>query len=236
MNLYASISQRKSCRKYDLQPLNQEIMEEIENAIQGFEPLFPESPLEWRFTRKVKGKFHVEAPHYVMISGQGKPGELENAGFLFEQLALWFDAMEIGCVWLGESKDAESAGSKEDIIAIGFGRTTESVHRTREQFKRKTIEKITNAPDDICMQAVRLAPSGMNLQPWYFEQQNDIICVYKQKLKPPISFLYKHTDIDMGIALCHYALACKEIGKQFHFSRSTALQDKTGFLPFGIIA
>lgn len=235
MNLYASISQRKSCRKYDLKPLNQEIMEQIENAVKGFEPLTPEAPLQWRFTTKVKGRFHVEAPHYLIISGQGRPGEMENAGFLFEQLALWFDGMEIGCVWLGESKDAQTGGLDGDIIAIGFGYTAEPVHRAKAQFKRKPIDKITNAPEDVCMQAVHLAPSGMNLQPWYFEGQNEKVYVYKQKLKPPLSLLYKLSDIDMGIALCHYALACKEIGKPFHFSRSIKLPKKAGFLPFGII-
>ncbi len=234
MNLYASISQRRSCRKYDLTPLNQEMMGKIESAIMGFDPLFPESPLNWRFTNKVKGRFHVEAPHYVIISGRGNQGEMESAGFLFEQLVLWFDAMELGCVWLGESKDAE-VRLKGDLIAIGFGSPTEPVHRTKEQFKRKPIDKITNVPDDVCMQAVHLAPSGMNTQPWYFERQADKIAIYKQKLRPPISLFYKLSDIDMGIALCHYALACKEIGKRFHFLRSTALPDKAGFLPFGVI-
>ena len=41
MNLYASIAQRKTCRKYDLQPLAQEVLEKIENAIQSFEPCIP---------------------------------------------------------------------------------------------------------------------------------------------------------------------------------------------------
>lgn len=235
MNLYHSIPQRKSCRKYDMQPLTQETLNEIESAIKRFALLFPDSPVEWRFTNQVKGLYHVEAPHYLIISGQGKPGEKENIGFLFEQLALWFDAMEIGCVWLGESKDANAANLKADIIAIAFGYAAEPVHRTKEQFKRKPINQITNIPDDICIQAAHLAPSGMNTQPWYFEQQDSRIMVYKQKLKLPISLIYKHADIDMGIALCHYALACKEIGKPFHFSLAASLPGKAGYLPFGII-
>lgn len=235
MNLYPSIFQRRSCRKYTLQPLEEKFLKEIERAIAGFEPLFPECPLQWRFTNKVKGRFYVEAPHYIIISGQGSPNERENAGFLFEQLVLWFDAMEIGCVWLGESKDAETPPLKDDMIAIGFGLTAEPVHRTGEQFKRKPIEQITNTPEDPCMQAVHLAPSGLNLQPWYLEKQGDKVLIYKQKLKPPLSLFYKHSDLDMGIALCHYALACKETGKPFRFSRSAALKEKAGFLPFGVI-
>lgn len=235
MNLYDSIIQRKSCRKYDMQPLKQESINEIENTIKGLEPLFPDLPPEYRFAKKVKGRFHVEAPHYLIVSGQGKMGELENTGFLFEQLVLWFDAMEIGSVWLGSSKDTEVSNTGKDIIALAFGHVTEPIHRTKEQFKRRPIDNITNAPDDACIQAAHLAPSGMNTQPWYFEKQNGKVMVYEQKMKPTISLIYKHSDIDMGIALCHYALACKEIGKSFHFYRETTMQDKAGYLPFGII-
>lgn len=235
MNLYASITQRKSCRKYDMQPLEQSFISEIEHAIKGFCLLFPDLPLEYRFAKKVKGRFHVEAPHYLIISGQGKKGEMENTGFLFQQLVLWFDAMELGSVWLGSSKDTESGGSGKDIIVIAFGNAVGPVHRTKGQFKRKPIGQITNMVDDVCIQAAHLAPSGMNTQPWYFERQGSKTLVYKQKLKPPISLLYKHSDIDMGIALCHYALACKESGKQFAFSQETALPEKWGYVAFGVI-
>lgn len=236
MNLYHSISQRKSCRKYDMTPLKAEQLLEIENAINSFETLFAEYQPEWRFTTEVKGLYHVAAPHYLIISGDGLPGVKENIGFLFEQLALWFDAMGIGCVWLGESKDTQASSTKRDVITIGFGHTTEPVHRLKEEFKRKPIEEITNTPDDICIQAVHLAPSGMNTQPWYFEKADNKIIVYKQKLKLPLSLLYKHSDVDMGIGLCHFALACKETNKPFHYSGTSSLPEKAGYLPFGIIS
>ncbi|MDL2276794.1 hypothetical protein LJC02_03975, partial [Breznakia sp. OttesenSCG-928-G09] len=230
MNLYASISQRKSCRKYNLQPLEEDMLANIEQAIKSFKLLSPNIPITWRFTNQVKGLYHVEAPHYLIISGQGKAKEKECTGFLFQQLVLWFDAMGIGCVWLGEAKDAETSHNKSDIITIAFGKVNKPLHRTKEQFKRKPIETITNATDDICMQAVRFAPSGMNTQPWYFEKLEDTVLVYKRKLKPPISLIYKHSDIDMGIALCHYYLACKEMGKPFHFSHDTSLPKKAKLL------
>ncbi|MDL2229059.1 hypothetical protein LJC14_02300 [Treponema sp. OttesenSCG-928-L16] len=235
MNLYESISRRKSCRKYQGQPLSPERLEEIEKAIQGFTPLYPDVPLDHRLTQAVKGLFHVEAPHYLIVSGRGNSGEAENTGFLFQQLVLWFDAHDIGSVWLGASKDAAAKRSGKDIIAIGFGPAAEPVHRTAGEFKRRPIEEITNAPEDECVQAVHLAPSGMNTQPWYLEKQDGRVLVYKQKLKAPVSLVYKHSDIDMGIGLCHYALACGQTGKAFHFSRETKLPAKGGYLPFGII-
>ncbi|MBA4698262.1 MAG: hypothetical protein H2212_02410 [Ruminococcus sp.] len=235
MNLYNSIFQRKSSRKYVMQPLPQQLLIDMENSIKGFEQLYPNLPLEYRFAKKTKGMFSAKAPHFLIISGQGRPGELESAGFLFQQLVLWMDAKEIGSVWLGSAKDTESSGSKKDIITLAFGQSTEEVHRVKNSFNRKPITEITNSPDDACIQAAHLAPSGMNTQPWYFEKTSDNVLLYQRNLKPPLSLIYKLADLDMGIALCHYALACKEIDKPFSFTRTTDNVAKSGFNPFGVI-
>lgn len=234
MNLYNSIIQRKSSRQYDMQPLSPDTLNKIETAIEGFTKLFPQTEINYRFSEKTKGTFNVKAPHYLIISGSGKDEDKISAGFLFQQLNLWFDAMEIGCVWLGATKDAKLKSSN-DIIVMAFGNVTEPVHRTIDEFKRKPIEEITNSPDDICIKAVHLAPSGMNTQPWYFEKEGGKVLVYKQKLKPPISLFYKHTDVDMGIGLCHYALACNETGKPFNFTNNNNLPEKKGYISLGII-
>lgn len=232
MNLFNSINRRKSCRNYTGQPFGKEQLEEIREAINGFEPLYPDVPLEYRFITQAKGMFKVQAPHYLIVSGQGKEKESENAGFLFEQLILWFDAQNIGSVWLGKTKDIENP-SEKDIIAIAFGQTNEPVHRGENEFKRKPINQISNAPEDACIQAVHLAPSGMNLQPWYFEKSCDKILVYKQNLKPPVSLVYRKTEFDMGIALCHYMLACKHFDKPFDFNRKDGETHKKGYRLFG---
>ncbi|MDL2300690.1 hypothetical protein LJC01_03495 [Clostridiaceae bacterium OttesenSCG-928-D20] len=232
MNLYPSIFRRKSCRKFNMQPLSPERLSEIDGAIESFTRLSPSPSLKWRFTDRVSGLYHVEAPHYLIISGDGVAGE--NVGFLFQQLALWLDAEGLGCVWLGEAKDA-AARSNSDIITIAFGSTVDSPHRTLDQFKRKAIENVTNSPEDFCIKAAHLAPSGLNTQPWYFEKQQDRVLVYKQKLKLPISLVYKHSDIDMGIALCHYWLACVQEGLPFSFKPEQSLPKKPGYLPFGVI-
>lgn len=234
MDLFDSISRRKSCRSYTGQPLGKEQLEEIREAINGFEPLYPDVPLEYRFITKAKGVFKVQAPHYLIISGQGKEKEPENAGFLFEQLILWFDAHNIGSVWLGKTKDMEAPRDK-DIVTIAFGQANEPVHRSEEEFKRKPIDEITNAPENTCIQAVHLAPSGMNLQPWYLEKSGDKVLLYKQSLKPPLSLVYKKTEVDMGIALCHYALACRHFNMPFAFHRKDEETSKKGYRLFGAL-
>lgn len=233
MDLYTMINKRKSCRNYTGQPFDNEKLSEINDAIKGFKPLDPDVALEWRFIEKMKGPFQVEAPHFLIISGQGKDGEAENAGFMFQQLMLWFNLHEIGSVWLGGPKDINKNPSGKDIVAIAFGEPQTAIQRQESEFERKPIAEITNCPEDLRIKAARFAPSGLNLQPWYFEKEKDGVLLYEQRLMPPISLLYRLTKVDLGIALCHYALACEHLGEPFNFQRREEKGNKKGFRLFG---
>lgn len=235
MELFDAISRRKSCRSYTQQPLSEAKLADIRAAIDGFARLYPDTTLAWHFTTEVKGLFKIEAPHYLIITGQGKAGEQESAGFLFEQLILWLDAHDLGSVWLGKATDAKASPGGKDIIALAFGQSGESVHRDPADCKRKPIAEITNAPEDPCIQAVHLAPSGMNVQPWYLEKTGGRVLLYEQLLKPPVSLLYKKTAVDMGIALCHYALAAQRQGQPFSFAKGASGPEKKGYRLFGQI-
>lgn len=233
MDLFDAINKRKSCRSYTERSFDRERLAEVSDAINGFTPLYPDVALEWRFAEKMKGPFKVDAPHYLIISGQGKSGEAESAGFIFQQLMLWFNLHKIGSVWLGGPKDVKENPSGKDIIAIAFGEPKETVCRNESEFKRKPISEITNSPDDPLIQAVHLAPSGMNLQPWYLEKTHDKVLLYRKILNPPFSLMYKLADVDLGIALCHYAVACQHLGKSFVFKRCEEKRSKKGFGLFG---
>lgn len=235
MDLFDSISRRKACRNYVAEPLREELLVEIETALNTFKPLCPDAPLNYRFASETKGIFHVKAPHYLVISGQGKKGEEENAGFIGQQLMLWLDAHGLGGVWLGASKDATKERSSLDIIVLAFGKPEGSPHREISEFKRKQISEITNSPDDECIKAVHLAPSGMNIQPWYLEKTEGKLLFYRQLLKPPMSLVYKLTRIDMGIALCHCAVACEQLGKPFRFHPGGDAAAKKGYQYFGYV-
>ena len=214
--------------------MNEKQLEEIHTAIMGFEQLYPNVKLNYRLVEQTRGLYKIKAPHYLVVSGNGEEREKESAGFLFEQLILWFDAHDIGCVWLGEARDVQNFNSN-DIITIAFGISNASVHRKETEFKRKAIEEITNVPQDACIRAVHLAPSGMNLQPWFLEKNDDKVLLYKKTLKVPISLAYKKTEIDMGIALCHYALTCRHMGIPFNFQRRKAKSLRKGYELFGEI-
>lgn len=235
MDLFDSIRRRKASRNYLADPLSEKQLEEIKTALNTFKPLYPDAPLNVRFAYETKGIFHVKAPHYLIISGQGKKGEEENAGFIGQQLMLWLDSHGLGGVWLGASRDATKERSHLDIIVLAFGKPQGSPHRTLSEFKRKPISAITNAPNDECIKAVHLAPSGLNLQPWYLEKTRDKLLFYRQLLKPPMSLAYKLTRVDMGIALCHYAVACGHFGKPFRFHAGGHAEAKRGYQYHGYV-
>lgn len=233
MDLFDAIYSRKATRNFTDEPFNNEELNEMLNTLKDFPLLYTGSPLEFRIVSHTKGLFNVRAPHYLVISGQGKKYEQLNAGYVGQRFVLWLHTKDIGSVWLGVSKDASKDRSKNDIIVIAFGKSLESIERLLEEFKRKDIDDITNISDDDCIRAVHLAPSGINLQPWYFEQDGDKITVYEQRLKPPLSFLYKTTEVDMGIALCHYALACEYYERYFSFKHLSGKSNKRGYKLFG---
>ncbi|MDR2956998.1 MAG: hypothetical protein LBU61_02300 [Coriobacteriales bacterium] len=235
MDLYNAIFQRKATRKFDMQPLPSEVFSEIESAISGFARLYPEVELEYRFTDKTRGMFGIAAPHYLIISGSGAAFELEAAGFLFQHLDLWLSAKGLGSIWLAGAKDANK-DNPNDIVTLAFGRAQGSPHRSLAEFSRKSISEISNVADDPCIQAVRLAPSGMNSQPWFFKKEADSVSVYEKKPKGPSALIYKLTDFDLGIALCHYAVTAEHNGLPFAFTRTDSLPELEGFIPFGIIA
>ncbi|MDR0929176.1 MAG: hypothetical protein LBM74_05620 [Oscillospiraceae bacterium] len=237
MQLYQAIARRQSTRRYDPAPLPEAFLKEMEAAIADFAPLYPDLPIHHRLTMQVRGMLSVRAPQYLILSGQGAPGEKEQAGFLYEQLVLWLDLQGIGSVWLGGTRDKQINPHGQDLITLAFGRAQGAVHREKSGFKRKPIAEITNAPDDPCIQAAHLAPSAINVQPWYFMKDASGVSVYRRALRPPLSLVYTFGDFDMGIALAHYAVAARQFGQGFAFLRGTEhCAPMAGYEGFGRIA
>ncbi len=237
MDLYNGITKRKASRDFTSEALDNKELDEMIKMLEGFELLHQGSSLKFRIVTKTKGMFNITAPHYLIISGKGKSKRLlnANAGFVGQRFVLWLHTKDIGSVWLGKSKEKGEGYSKNDIVVIAFGKTKGSIKRKLSEFKRKDIEEITNTPEDEQIKMVHLAPSGINLQPWYFCNKDDKIIVYEQKMKFPLSFFYQITAIDMGIALCHYKIVCEYYNKPFLFRFIKGKSDKKGYRLFGKI-
>ena len=148
---------------------------------------------------------------------------------------LWLNRRGFGSVWLGASRDVSTSKKRSDIIIIALGKPETSPYRELSEFRRKDISEITNAVNDECIQSMHLAPSGLNLQPWYFEKTSDKLLIYRQVLKPPVSLAYKLTQVDIGIALCHCMIACQHFNKPFNFYAGGKVETKKGYKYFGYV-
>ncbi len=232
MNLYTEITRRKSTRKFSDEKLDNSFLNEILEKLNTFSKL-SNVELKFRLVSETKGMYHVLAPHYLIISGDNQELVEENAGFIGQQLILWLSSNNIGSVWLGKSKAIDN--NKNDIITIAFGKSVDSIYRNQKDFKRKELVEITNNVDNDYVKQVRYAPSGINFQPWYFMFKDNKVLVYKEILKAPYRLLYNLCNVDIGIALAHYAIAKKQDNKQFKYLPLKDDKSKKGYILVGEI-
>ena len=83
--------------------------------------------------------------------------------------------------------------------------------------KPLTEEKAGNLTQ--LLEMVRLAPSAVNKQPWRVVVRDDVAHFYLRRSKGfGHGSVFDMQKIDMGIALCHFALAAEESGMDIRFA------------------
>jgi len=222
MDIYSPIFSRASTRKFDPAPLSAEVLSELEQYLASVKPLLADSKLSHKIVSagEAKGMALPKAPHFLLASGPQQPLRYVAAGFTSQHAELWLYANGYATRWLSSVKPKQA--DPDYIAGFAFGKPSEPAVRGLTDFKRKQLSEIADGVDSR-LEAVRLAPSGMNGQPWYFiVDAGKIHAYYKPSLGGLIGKMYNLTGIDMGIALCHLAVACEHEGKPFHFSVQNA--------------
>ena len=235
LELYKMISKRKSVRKYEAVTLSIRDISEILEFAGNAEPLHKEikTTIDVVSRENVNVFLPVISPHYLMMTSEEREGYLENAGFILQQVDLFLSSKGLGSCYVGmalPSKDARKMSELEFVIFMAFGSPAEPVHRTDpSQFRRKGLEKIADLSlhfEDVnsfynvtyLLESVRLAPSATNNQPWFLVPGKDKVDFYCVKPGFIKSIAYrKMNKIDMGIALCHCALAAANSGRTHEF-------------------
>jgi nitroreductase len=154
---------------------------------------------------------------------------------MLQQVDLLFSASGIGSCWQGIPSPKGNVLKSSDldfIILIAFGIPAEPLYRDdTSQFKRKSLENITDIVDaKELLEPVRLAPSAINSQPWFFTGTKDIIhaCSNKPNFLKAI-LVNKYISIDAGIAIYHLKVSAE------HFKKTITItfnKDKT--IPKGL--
>jgi nitroreductase len=220
-DFYQTIFKRKSIRNYDLTPLDEDTLNEINEHLRTLRPLYSDIETEMKILSSVdvKRRMMKKAPHYIAVFSQAKEGYLINVGFMLQQMDLFFSSNNLGSCWQGIPKPNSEVLKSSDlkfVILMAFGKSNVPLHRkSTSEFKRKALREITdnNGAFEL-LEAVRLAPSASNRQPWFFSGDESIIHAYSFKPNRIIAILVKkYIPIDMGIALYHLKLATEHFGK-----------------------
>lgn len=199
MNLEKQIYLRKSCREY----LDDEIdMAPIHEFISNVKPLNPNINYYYEILTKdeVNLKTRWSAPYYLALYSEKKENYGLNIGFIFQQVCLYLQSIDIGNCWVGLG--SVKTKNPEFVILIAFGKS-KNLTRDIEKFKRKELLEISDYEDEK-LKPAQLAPSAVNSQPWYFKHTEDGFDVFKTKQNIfKRKLLKKWYPIDIGIAISH---------------------------------
>ena len=174
----------------------------------------------------------VKAPHYILITSNKGEDYLQNIGFAVEKLILELTCLGVGTTWL-ECKlkredikefvkldevdiDDENYESEIEypisIIAVGYPDEYDTLFRkSKRSYDRKKIKDICKKYDakwNDVFEAVRVAPSVKNLQPWVFKEKEYGFDLY-ERLPRKRQKIEIENKISMGAALRHFDLYCE---------------------------
>lgn len=222
--IYETIFKRKSIRRYDLNPLDDEILRDIEGEVASLKPLISDIKTDVLIisSEDVKTRMMRKAPHYLAVFSEEKEGYLTNLGYMLQQMDLLFAANGIGCCWQGIPTIKNPVKQRSElkfVILLAFGKPDEPLYRSDlGEFKRKSLDKITDIipteDNREILEAARLAPSATNSQAWFLSGDDGSIDVYSVKPNFIKSLVAKkYIPIDAGILIYHVVVAAKHMNR-----------------------
>ena len=231
--LYDMIDKRKSVRRYDgRRPLSAAELAEIEAQLERLEPLHPNIPVRFRMVKRSDTNC-LWGEYCLLLYSEEQEGYLANAGYLLEQMDLWFAAHDIGACWYGMGRTEEKKlEGLSFVIMMAFGRCREDAFRKSVvEAKRKPLSAVyTGTPEPAvkrALDAAHYAPSACNSQPWHVACGERKLTVSQQSgFKNPLlrNLAGYMNRIDMGIFFCFLELALEREGITF---RRVLLPDGT---------
>lgn len=215
--LYDTILRRRSARKFTAK-ISESLKDNLNNFIvNSIDPLF--NDIDYKIVivdSEQVNSSKVQAPEYLLFYSKKSDRAKINAGYILQQLDLYLQAQGAGVCWLGmASPQVNKIGDLDYIIMLAIGITDKPMRESEDQFKRKSHNEIGNIQDTKVLNAVRLAPSAVNMQPWYYEQVDSTINVHLKRGLIMKLVLSSYDMIDLGISLCHCIVALRESNKKY---------------------
>ena len=220
MDLYNQIFKRKSFHLFsgDLK-ISEDELDIIREFIKNVKPLEEGVNFDIEIVKENETTCHRGGEYCLLFYSEHKGEYLRNIGYIGEQIDLYLTSLNIGALWfgIGKTKEKEIEGL-EYVIMIAFKRMpSNSFRKDMYKSKRKPIEEIWSGEEMDIANIVRFTPSACNTQPWFVENKDNTLSIYRYK-KPgkrgimPIDKVMFYNRIDIGIFLYILETCLKEKG------------------------
>lgn len=217
-SLYEMLDKRLSIRKkVEGLNINNEDLEKINLCIEKLKALTNDI-IDYKIVKADETNSKIGEYEILVYSKKTNSTDyLINIGYMFEQLDLYLESINIGVCWLGIPRPNKKIKNELDyVIMLGITKIDNSyLRKDANDFKRKEVDNLWKGlfNNDVKEKSL-LAPSACNSQCWLVESDEAEIKVYRNKKNKtiiPRSFLNLYNSIDMGIYLCFL-----EVCLQYH--------------------
>ena len=247
MDILDVIRGRRSVRTFDGTPLRvqdaEKILDFANTASNPYRLSIAWKLLDTK-TTGLSSPVIVGADTFLTGTMQRVPFAEEAFGYSFERIVLYAASIGVGTTWIAGTMDRKAfetaVGLKDGevmpcVSPLGYCAKKMSL---RETVMRKGVKADSRLPFSTlffdtsfdnplsveaagrlhdALQAVRLAPSAVNKQPWRAVVCGDNVHFYEKKNKAHSNDGWDIQKIDLGIALCHFALAAQACGMAADF-------------------
>ncbi|MBR5390558.1 MAG: nitroreductase family protein [Clostridia bacterium] len=245
------IKTRRSVRAFDGQPLEKDDLERLCAFLETVENPYGLPVTFRLLDGKELGLSSpvVSGSELFLGAKIGQAPHFEEAfGYSFETVVLYAWSLGIGTVWIGGTMKREhferamelAPGERMPCVTpLGYPAKRMSVKETlmrrgvgadrRQPFEMLFFDGGTDRPLTVekagvlrdALEAVRLAPSAVNKQPWRCVIDRNTVHFYEKQTRGYTSEATGDLQkVDLGIALCHFDLAARESGLSPRFAIS----------------
>ena len=206
--LYKEIFRRKSFhtfRERNDELISEEEINDIYSAYKRFDRL-NDIKTDIKIVRAEQTTCHRNAEYCIMMFSEIKDGYLQNIGYIGEQLDLYLVSKNIGSLWFGIAKSDEVYNDLNYVIMIAIAKV-DSFRKDMFKSKRKELDTIWIGDDLGIGNIVRFSPSACNSQPWYVENIDNSLHIYRKSKSGKVGIVPKnasiyYNQIDIGIFMC----------------------------------
>jgi len=215
--VFRYMRRRRSTRNFREYKLDKTALASVRSALKAVKILHKTFRLSWEVdpvSPVGSGRIFADAPK----KATGKPEHLVEYGFQGEAIVLALTKQGYATCWIATGK-ATVPGSPAVIVfgkSANKGIIAKAINLIIGSDRRKSLEEVLDPEGELpsieqtrVLDAMRIAPSAVNRQPWIFRITGKKEITVK-KLKGHAQWTY----IDLGITLCHGYLAAGALFKK----------------------